>query len=538
MGILTSAHIERALQDVATNGDNDLLPFDIDSRFIGERKTELTDALFDFGHNLEKKTVSDLKSTLDSIPMFSEKLLAPAGYSGFRVATKMDPYWCLYFNSISVAIAQRHETIRSQRAHSYRFSDNDGPLFDQSASWRKFLEDVLTELESDNYNGVVVQTDISSFYDHVYHHRLKNFLADLLGVDTNIPMQVEEILPKFSGGRSFGLPVGGQGARMVSEVFLSSIDRSLAAEGVRWHRYVDDFVLLTDDQHDAYRVLGILARALSDVGLSLNRTKTSFLSAANYRDYVRARLGASDEETKKLIEIDLHFDPYSDAALSDYKALRDTVEQLDIERLLARELEKSQADTLVVAQVGRSLRAMEPKRALALAKTLLEPKNLHSFRASWSTIMRAIARIRAEQSHAEIMGELDEVLDEIPKHSSHLVFIDTNCLHYLRTIRSATTAKRQEFVLTVFKSPRDTVRRACIDCWISWRDRERFLALRNNWQSLSEAEQRILWLGAAEFRDDGMHFRRQEKSTISKLWKVAAFTKAYTSWVEDVAPTR
>lgn len=119
--------MERALADVASNGDNDILPFDIDSRFLGERSGEPAEKLFDLAQNLEKKTDRDVNTSLDSISIASERLLAPVGYSGFRIATKMHPYWNIYFNSIAIAIAQLHEPHRSNRAHSYRFPRKRAP---------------------------------------------------------------------------------------------------------------------------------------------------------------------------------------------------------------------------------------------------------------------------------------------------------------------------------------------------------------------------------------------------------------------------
>ena len=41
----------------------------------------------------------------------------------------------------------------------------------------------------------------------------------------------------------------------------------------RWHRYVDDFTMITESQENAYRALAVLSHALADYGLSLNKTK-------------------------------------------------------------------------------------------------------------------------------------------------------------------------------------------------------------------------------------------------------------------------
>jgi hypothetical protein len=285
-----------------------------------------------------------------------------------------------------------------------------------------------------------------------------------------------------------------------------------------------------------------LSHALGDFGLSLNRSKTTFLSARHYRDYIEAQLGAADSDTLRLKEIDLHFDPYSDTPEEDYDDLKETVEQIDIARLIAIELDKGQPDSFVMVQVSRALGLMEPVNAFGISATLLEPKNLHAFRPNWSTIMRGIAFIRGDQRHEEIHERLDRILDKVPLHSSHLASIDTNALHYLLTIRFKRTEKRAAFVIFLYKTSRSiTVRRSCIDCWRLWRDRDRFVSLRNEWASLSSEEQRMMWLAAPDFGDDGVKFQNQVRKTIPKLWKLGierrssiGFVDTYMDWVSNV----
>ena len=240
MSFVSRVHVAKAIDDVAAHGDNDILPFDIDSRFIAAKRDELADSICAFSEQLSKKSEKELVSFWKSQSIPHERLLAPAGYTGFRATTKIHPFWNLYINSFCVALAETNEANRSTRAHSYRYSPTGPGLFEPARSWRAYLESALVDVRALSRKAVVVQTDISSFYEHVYHHRLKNFLDDTVGGRSNIPVQIERILPKIAGGRSFGLPVGGQGARILAEVFLGSLDRSLAANGVHWHRYVDD----------------------------------------------------------------------------------------------------------------------------------------------------------------------------------------------------------------------------------------------------------------------------------------------------------
>ena len=190
-------------------------------------------------------------------------------------------------------------------------------------SWRAFKE-ATVQSAAVGANAIVVQTDISSFYEHVSHHYIENFINDFGGDSKQISKQVTALLGKLFAGRSFGLPVGGQGARILAELFLNQVDDAITAAGVSWHRYVDDYVLIASDTGEAYRALGVLAQSLMDYGLTLNKSKTVFLSSKHYQDYVNSQLGVGDDEAVKLRTIDLKFDPYSDTPDADYESLKET----------------------------------------------------------------------------------------------------------------------------------------------------------------------------------------------------------------------
>ncbi len=285
MSNVTLDHFERAVADVSAHGDNDTLPFDIDNRFISDNKKALAEVAFRYCHELEKGSRKSAKNAIESLAVFSERLLVPAGAAGFRTTTKIHPFWNLYFNGLGAAIAEALEPTRSERAHSYRFLPAGDALFDRNASWRAFREASIRDCEAQPDTAMIVQTDISSFYEHISHHRIENLIDDLFGAASTIATQVDRFLSKFSSGRSFGLPVGGQCSRILAELLLSSIDRRLAEAKVVWRRYVDDFVLVMPNQAAAYRALAILSNALADYGqighqrrpptrLSLSWTKT------------------------------------------------------------------------------------------------------------------------------------------------------------------------------------------------------------------------------------------------------------------------
>ena len=215
---------------------------------------------------------------------------------------------------------------------------------------------------------------------------------------------------------------------------MTPIDLSLSDAGIVWHRYVDDFTLICRSQQDAYAALSTLSHALADYGLSLNRTKTTILSAKHYADYIAAQLGDGEDASIALRELDLHFDPYSDTRRGEYEQLKRSFEKIDIQFLLDLEREKSQPDNFVLAQIGRALKFQKPKVAAQLCATLLDPKNLDSFRASWSKIMRGIYSVRTNAEFEDIHHQIDDMLDRVPEAASHLLTREANSLHYLRAI--------------------------------------------------------------------------------------------------------
>lgn len=536
-------HFLRAAKEIGQSGENDTLPYDIDAGFIRDMADELSDICFNLYQNINERNQKNAVAYVNGLTVGTERLLAPSGSNGFRITTKIHPFWNLYLNGLGIAIAEANEGNRSARVHSYRLSGESPSFFDRSRSWRTYKEATLAEPALNNVGSVVVQTDISSFYEHIYHHRLENVIKDLGDTNSTVAAQIDRILSKLAAGRSFGLPVGGQCARVLAEVMMTPIDRSLSDAGIVWHRFVDDFTLICNSQQEAYKALSALSHSLADYGLSLNRTKTTTLSAKHYKDYVAAQLGDGEDASMALRELDLHFDPYSDAAQGEYEQLKKSFEEIDVQFLLDLEKEKSQPDSFVLAQIGRALKFQEPKVAAQLCATLLEPKNLDSFRASWSKIMRGVYSVRANDDFEPVFKQIDSLLDLLPTSVPHLLMPEANNLHFLRAIRFTRTDSRGGYVRRVFDtSSSSAVRRACIDCWRHWRDRASFNRLRNQWENLSPDEQRMLWVSAADFGDEGEKSRNQLRRSLAQAWRLGfepdkgqTFASSFVEWTKNGA---
>jgi hypothetical protein len=191
-------HFQRAAQDIGARGDNDTLPFDIDSRFVKEAADALSNLAYTFFELQETKAQKEVAATINELQLFSERLLVPTGSTGFRITTKIHPFWTVYLNGLGIAIAEKHEPERSHRPHSYRYRADGPDLFDGSRSWRAYREATLNDPALRESSAFVVQADISSFYEHIYHHRLKSRLEDLLSEQSSVPTQVDRFLSKLA----------------------------------------------------------------------------------------------------------------------------------------------------------------------------------------------------------------------------------------------------------------------------------------------------------------------------------------------------
>ncbi|MNV10753.1 reverse transcriptase [compost metagenome] len=505
----------RAAREVGAHGDNDTLPFDGDSRFVKACAESLAYVANGLYERCLTQTPAEVREELKGYEPFSERLLVPTGSAGFRVVTKIHPFWNIFLNGLGVSIARVSAPLRSGRAHSYRFVDDDDAIdiFDRSYSWRAFRLASVDAAEQAGDDAVVIQTDISSFYERISHHHIENMLGSML--DEQCSVQVNALLSRFSAGRSFALPVGGQFSRIVAESFMLPIDQALDRRGVNWFRYVDDYVMVAPDFHVAHEHLAYLSKQLSEFGLSLNRTKTTILRASSFADYVRAQLGADEGEVGLLKEIDLHFDPYSDSPLEDYESLRATIESLDVQKLLSLELEKSVPDNFLVAQVGRTLEFHSPEVALDLVKTLLSEASLRSFRGSWSTIMRGVAHLRTLEGYQHVHEEIDCCLDRVLTHSRYLLTNEGSQLHFLRALRFSPSRVRAAFVWGLYEeSASVTVKRGCIDCVSGWATHGDLNAIANRWSGMHAEVRRAAWICSKAFGREGVDFRRQRRTSL------------------------
>lgn len=241
-----------AIKNFVKYGDTDIFPFPYETRMFEDIFNDVLNSAVDTYNNFSER--------LNGCPPINISTCSTVGYTGYRWATQIDPYWNVIFLGLVLHLGERIELSRvgHDMVYSYRFKPNfeSGSLFDLDTNWRKFQSDSLTLAQQDESINYIVTCDIADFYTRIYHHRLENAL-DRLDSNKQISSKIKKLIQTFSGTNSYGLPVGGPASRILAELALDSLDHILQIHGVKFKRYVDDFVVFCETKEKAHSIFNV-----------------------------------------------------------------------------------------------------------------------------------------------------------------------------------------------------------------------------------------------------------------------------------------
>ena len=156
-------------------------------------------------------------------------------------------------------------------------------------AYKKFTRDVRSAAETmaeEHPHGVIIRTDIKSFYTQIVQHQLINeqlregysqrvrwLLKQILEGD--LPSVADLSETQHEEGR--GITQGGSASGFFSKLYLRSIPDTILAskKQIRIFRYADDMVVLIPNPSDLKEAITELEKLLDDLGLELSEEKTS-----------------------------------------------------------------------------------------------------------------------------------------------------------------------------------------------------------------------------------------------------------------------
>jgi hypothetical protein len=501
--------IEAAVKNIASHGDTDIFPFPFECHLFHDqpgRCAEILEAIHaDFDEYLSMNA-PDMIETLSQV-----------GYTGFRWATQIEPFWNAYYLACVIRLADEIESIRlpeeAQAVYSYRFvwQEETGKLFKDS-TWRDYKNRCMT-LSAEH--PVVVVTDIADFYPRIYHHRIDVALSRLPSVG-DIPSRIMKMLSVFSRIHvSYGLPIGGPASRILAELALAGVDQHLRTRQIVFCRYADDFCMFCADRSSAYKNLVFLSERLFDEGLVLHKKKTRILTADEYRDTSRAFMPMDDAEDAtdetKLLNISLRFDPYSPTAEEDYEALKAAVGEVDIVGILGREVAKTAIDPTVSKQAINAIKALDPPLQGSAVRTILDPKNLTVLSPVFVTILRLVRSVYATLLDQD-KDFVDEALMQLHKQESPLLSVELNLSYYIQVLGQRRSGPKEELLVHLFEThQKPLIRRLILLILADWECYYWLSAQKRQYPGFSVWEKRAFILASYVLGDEGDHWRRHAK---------------------------
>ena len=527
-------YLKVAIKNVSNWGDTDIFPYPMENAVFFDMPERIEEILSEIENNFE--------AWASNYPVNCIKTCIPVGYTGFRWATTIDPIWNCFLLyqvlKVSTEIESERLSVDKKAVFSYRLKidEDTGKLFDIAINWRAFYNRAIELAESGEFN-YVVRFDISDFYNRIYHHRLENALIRA-NINSNVKKKVMKILQDISGNVSYGLPVGGNAARILAEILLNFFDQMLNSKRIIFCRYVDDFILFAKSREDAFHKLNWCADYLLRVeGLSLQKNKTQILTCNEFLSYAKAIIEGEDGENTKeraeFLKLHIHFDPYSSTADADYEDLKSKIGQYDVLGLLKTEIRKSRIHQAVGRQIMNALAFLEGEK-LNLAFNVIR-SNFESLYPVFPTIMQ-IAIKKLSETNRETKHQFIDSLYNLIDTDSYILQTDNNASYASRVFSIVNTEKSVQGIdLLYSKSTSPLVRYNCIYAMINLNNHYWLSDIKSKFSTLSTWERRAFIPGSYYLRDEGRHWREHTKAQFTDLeliirdW-VSSKKPAQTGW--------
>lgn len=521
MPIVTDKALKLAIRNIANHGDTDIFPYPVENLLFNDEENGILAVL--------KSLDSGFEEAIGSSPILTTKNLSAVGYNGFRYGTQIDPIWNAYFLALVISIAP---DIESKRVHqdivfSYRYLPDlvKNTLFNPAIGWTKFQE---KSVELARTNPFVLRCDISDFYPRIYHHRLENALKKCTK-NQDVVNRIMVILMGISEGVSYGLPVGGPAARLLSELLLNRIDRLLANEGILYCRFVDDFNIFAKTREEAYRHLITLSDLLlSNEGLSLQKTKTKIMTSAEFlstSDFAKENVPDSEEEAaaRTFSRLRVHYDPYSPTAESEYRELVAEVRKFDVVGMLGRELAKSRLDEGLTRRLISAVRLL-PGPAVNQAVQTLQ-NSLDLLYPVFPSVMILCKGVLAELDE-DVKDQLFKTLRDYIKDGSYITQVPTNLAYALRVLASDPSEEIEALLSQLYKQPLAMNLKRDIILMMGYRGADHWISdCRKKFSTVTHWERRALLICSYILEDEGSHWRDKIKKGL------APFDKLILGWI-------
>jgi len=508
--------LKLAVKNIASYGDTDIFPFPTENHIFYDKPEEICAVL--------REIDRDFEGSLVQMPVLTSKELATVGYNGFRQGTQIDPIWNVYLLALVATIGEDIEARRVPPSivfsYRYRPDHDSGTFFDKAVGWPQFQAAARSEAEKHAY---ILRCDISDFYPRIYHHRLENALKRATE-KSDVVNRIRDLVSAIAAGPSYGLPVGGPAARLLSELLLNSVDRLLIAEGIKFIRFVDDYIVFAESRESSHSALIRLSELLlTNEGLSLQKTKTRILTASEFlatSDFAEPPNGESEDDARARTfrRLRIHYDPYSPTAAEDYQALADELSKFDIVGMLGRELAKSRIDEGLTRRLVAAIKLLPAPAQNDAMRSMLDSLDL--LYPIFPSVMQ-LCRSLLKNLESSVATSLYTALRGLISRDSYITQVPANLAYALRVLATDSSEETELLFASIYKKTSSMMIRRDLIVLMAYRRADYWLSnCRNSFATLTGWERRALLIASYTLGDEGKHWRdaiRDEQTPFDKL---------------------
>lgn len=495
-----------AIRNIVNFGDTDIFPFPYETRMFDDMEKELIKSLLETHSEFEKK--------LSEAPPLNINCCATVGYTGYRWATQIDPYWNTYFLGLVIHIASKIENIRlgHQNVYSYRFKPDPtkASLFDKKINWRLFQEDCLDYCDNNPVNYILI-CDIADFYPRIYHHPLENAL-DRINPQKEISSKLKKLIQTFSGTNSYGLPVGCPASRILAELALNSIDHLLCLHKISFKRYVDDFIIFCDSKETAHSVLTFLSRKLMEnEGLTLQKHKTNIMSKEEFLAITKAKIHGVDEDEDSpmkasFMKLPIKYDPYSINPEEQYESIKHSLKDFDLLGMLSNELQKSKINQPFTKQLVRAFSVTDDH---ILSKSYgIICDNINDLYPIFTTLIQ-VAISNWERFDTNAKNNIREAIKNLIDSDSFILKTELNVAYLVRLIARENSMENQIILTELYKKNSDSILVIIVitQSMAKWEVHHWLSDLKRSFPTMNSAQRRLFIIISYLLGDEGHHWR-------------------------------
>lgn len=329
------------------------------------------------------------------------------------------------------------------------------------------------------------------------------------------------ILQDLSGNVSYGLPVGGNAARILAEAVLVNLDQMLNTSSIKFCRYVDDYILFANSKDEAYKILNYCANfLLNNEGLSLSKNKTHIMTQAEFVTYVEATLKGTDDESpnndrESFLKLHIYYDPYSSTADADYLDLKEKISKHDIVNLIKSEVKKSKVHQAFSKQLFKAVSLLEGEQLNAAFRII--PANIDSsLYPVFSNVMN-LAYNKLNECDSDVKDLFITIISRLVKSDSYVIESENNAAYVCRILSLEKSERTAQALEKLWRRNKPLIRLNCIYAMINLNHYAWLSDKKQFYVNFTDSEKRAFIAASFFLGDEGQHWRQSKKKGFNEF---------------------